>query len=292
MNDKLSLCLKITNWCNLKCAHCCELSGPKEPKQFMPLDKFETYIHQFGEIDIPKTEYYTIGGGEPMSTYLNGDRGYIPRAVSMILDAGAIPTIKTNATWGKHTDERRTVLKSLAAVAYKYQKLVTLDISLDEFHKNTNDVANIISDIAKSDMLRPAIRVFLAGFNTNASLKKLNELQDELKCRNILVIPFSDLGDVVTEENKYDFGVMYRGQGNKIFASFDTPIFREGRAAITGVATTGQNPGFTSVDGDCLVVDNMDNAILNYKFREQIAGRDLNTIVHSLMAKMHQAQGR
>ena len=291
MNDKLSLCLKITNWCNLKCAHCCELSDPKEPKQFMPLDKFETYIHQFGEIDIPKTEYYTIGGGEPTAPYAYSEPDYIPRAVSMILDAGAVPTIKTNATWGKHTDERQTILKSLAAVAYKYQKLVTLDISLDEFHKNTIDTANVISDIVKSDMLRPAIRVFLAGFNTQASLKRLNELQDELKRRNLHIISSTDI-DGVTEKTKYDFGALYRGMGNMIFASFETPIFRDGRAAITNVATTGPSTGMTSIDGNCLVVDNNDNAILNYKFREQIAGRDLNTVVQSLMAKMYQAQGR
>lgn len=30
INTELSLSFKITNWCNLRCAHCCEYSGPTE----------------------------------------------------------------------------------------------------------------------------------------------------------------------------------------------------------------------------------------------------------------------
>ena len=302
MNDKLSFCLEITNWCNLKCAHCCNMSGPTEPKHFIPLADVKKLITQFTEIESPKTGYACIAGGEPMLAYDFGEKGYIPRTLSMLFDAGQFPTIKTNATWGKHAEKRKPILKSLAQVAQKYQKWISVEISLDEFHKNTPEVANIISDVTKSDELRPAICIFLSGFNTEASLKKLTELQEELTRRGIEVLKkdptkyafdllYSDIFNASASfDNQlylYDFGVSYQGKDKKIFSAFDDNIFCDGRAAITGVATTGPSTGKTCAAGNFFIVKNTDTAVLNSKFHEKIAGRDLNTVFQSLMAQLH-----
>ncbi len=280
MNSKLSLCLKITNWCNLNCAHCCELSGPTRPKQFMPLAQMQNFITQFNQIEFPKTEYFVIGGGEAMAPFVFGNRDYIPQALYMIYNAGGIPTIKTNATWGNSTDLRQNILKDLARVVYSTQIVTTLDISIDEFHNNLDGAANVIADIVKSQYLAPAIRISLVGFNTVASKTKLRQLREKLSHLGIMTYSTN------TENN--DFAAIFGYSGIQIFTSFNTPIYKAGRAIETKTYTTGSNTGTPDSDGHCLVVDNAGNAILNYKFRERIAGRDLDTVTRILMQKFYQ----
>ena len=258
------------------------MSGPNCDKSIMPLNRMAELIAEFKDIDFSKSDFFVIGGGESMAPYIFGNNTYMHHALSMIYESGGIPTIKTNAIWGNNKSLRHFILKDLADTAYTHQIVTTLDISVDEFHKNTTGVTNIISDIIDSKYLAPAIRIFLVGFNTDASKLQLNKLQYNLKHNGIYT--YSD------SNKNYDFSAMKNDYGIKIFTSFETPIYMTGRAIKTKTYTTGPSTGLPDSDGHCLMVDYMDNATLNYKFREHIAGRDLNSVTKSLMNELYTHQ--
>ena len=245
----------------------------------MPLNRMATLIDQFKNIDFPTTDYFVIGGGEATAPYIFGNNNYMQQALSMIYDVGGIPTIKTNAIWGNYKHLRRLILKDLADTAYSHQIIVTLDISIDEFHKNIDGTANIISDLVKSQYLLPAIRISLVGFNTDASKSQLDKLHLALNRNGVHTFSNSHIS--------YDFSATQNGYGMQIFTSFATPIYMDGRAAQTKSYTTGPSRGLPDSDGHCLAVDYANNAILNYKFREHIAERDLNTVTKSLMNQLY-----
>lgn len=286
MNEQVSLCFKITNWCNLCCDHCCELSGPNAPRELMPLDRMDKLLTEFKQIETPRaSDFFVIGGGEAMAPYFFKDKLYIPRALDMIYQADGIPTIKTNATWGRSAALRKQILKDIASVAAKYQIVTTLDISVDEFHNNIVGTADVFAEILKSKELSEAIYIFLVGFQTLASKRKLAELKKELKYRNIETVSIPTSPE--------DFLVRYKGNdfAMQIFSSFDTPISMAGRAIETGVFTTGKPDGTPSIEGfnlvHCMSVDTKDVATLNYKYQEQINGRPLNDVFQSLLTKVY-----
>ncbi len=78
----------------------------------------------------------TIGGDEALAPYMMGDTKYIPSVLDLTYSYGYIPTIKTNGTWGNNDKLRKNILSDIASRAYKYSKLITLDISVDEFHNS------------------------------------------------------------------------------------------------------------------------------------------------------------
>ena len=246
----------------------------------MSLDFFQDMIAQFDEISFQKSGYYVIGGGEAMAPYIFGNNDYIRRALSTIHNIHGIPTIKTNAKWGEDKSLRQFVLKDLADAAYESQVVTTLDISIDEFHNNIVGAANVISDVIKSHYLAPAIRIFLVGFNTQASQKQLDNLINKLNKNKIQTMSAND-------GTNYDFAAFFGDYGIKIFTSFNTPIYCAGRAISTKTYTTKSNTGMPDSDGHCLSIDNDDFATLNYKFRERIAGRKLETVIQSLMNKVY-----
>ena len=162
--DGINLAFKITNWCNLNCAHCIERSSCKEPFDLLLLPKMHKIIKEFKNLDVNQSDFVVITGGESMAPYYNNQQNYIKQALRYIYKAGYVPTIKTNAVWDTDIKLRQKILFDLAESAYKYRKVVTLDISIDEFHNNLSGAANIITDIITSKYLSPAIRLCLAGF--------------------------------------------------------------------------------------------------------------------------------
>jgi len=274
MNETLSLCLKITNWCNLNCAHCCERSGLHEAPNFIPIDKIEKYICEFKQIPMRTSNLMVIGGGEALSPYMHNNFNYIPRALDLIYDQGYIPTLKTNATWGNSDNLRKRILKDLAACAYRAEKLVTLDISVDEFHNNITPVAKVIYDTICSPELCFAIRIFLVGFNTKKSEIAKNTLKRELQTKGLLVKEMLS-GDWAVAAPNSEYSVM-------IMNDFMTHIYNQGRAKDNKVYTTQSNPVGDNCE-NCLQIDNNDTAILNYMYREQIKNRSLSDVVIGLM---------
>ena len=96
MNNELVISFKITNWCNLHCAHCCERSNKHNKPNFMSLEKIEKYLSESRELAIAPNELLSIGGGEAFATYMFGQTTYIPRALDLFYSYEYIPTLKTN----------------------------------------------------------------------------------------------------------------------------------------------------------------------------------------------------
>ena len=272
MNKQWNLHFKITNWCNLHCAHCCEYSTPKQPLNLMPMEKIEKYLCESVNMEIPPHELITIGGGEAMAPYMHGDTDYIPYALDLTFEHGFVPTLKTNGTWGDNDALRAKVLSGIANCAYKSGKLVTLDISVDEFHNNHSCIIKIIKHVLNDSYLCPAIRFCLVGFNTKKSKFALDKIKQDLSRAGfqIFTTPIGDW-EIYAKD----------GTGTYLINSFDGGIFNLGRAKENRTFTTIHNPN-NYIGMDCLQIDNNDNAILNYTYREKIQNRNINEVLSSL----------
>lgn len=212
-----------------------------------------------------------------MAPYMTGDTKYIPSALDLVYSYGYIPTIKTNGTWGNNDKLRTNILSDISSRAYKYSKLVTLDISVDEFHNNQDGVIKIIYDTLTNQDFCFAIRICLVGFNTEKSAIAQQTLKQKLIQR----------GFNVNQTHGRDWIIeLPNGDGVYMYNDFNAPIFNQGRASDNKVFTSTSNPNGT--DGfDCLQIDNNDYAIYNYIHREQINNRPLNTVLQSLMTRIY-----
>ena len=276
MRQELAVSFKITNWCNLNCAHCCECSNCHNVPNFMPLEKIDNYVSELRYLPIIPNELICIGGGEAMAPYMYKNNDYIPRALDLIYSYKYIPTIKTNGTWGRNDKLRKKILSDISAKAYKHGKLVTLDISVDEFHNNLDGVAKIIRDIMLSSELCYAIRFCLVGFNTPASLKTLNRLQQKLQ-ESGFYIHRTIANDWTIDTPNADGGIY-------VCNDYTSNIYNLGRAKQTKVYNCEYDATLMRTV-DCFQIDNEDNAILNYLYREKINKRSLNMVFQSLVSK-------
>lgn len=244
----------------------------------MLLQKMDRYLSESKQMSIIPNQLLSIGGGEAFAPYMHGNNTYIPYVLELVYSYGYIPTIKTNGTWGTKDILRTQILSDIASRAYKYGKLVTLDISVDEFHNNQSGVKHIIRDILSNPDLCYAIRICLVGFNTPASAKALKSLQQELQNWGFIIEPTLNNDWIITTPDKSCGVYMVNG--------YDSPIYNIGRAKQTHTYTSTDDPNGN--DGsDCLQLDNNDYAILNYDYREPIKNRPLNEVLKSLMEKEH-----
>lgn len=273
MNNELYLSFKITNWCNLHCAHCCERSNKHNEPKFLSLEKLDKYLSESKTMSIIPNQLISFGGGEALAPYMIGNPTYIPFALDLAYSYGYIPTIKTNGTWGDNNVLRVKILSDIASRAHKYGKLITLDISVDEFHNNESGVMKIIINTLTNFDLCYAIRICLVGFNTPASANALNSLQQKLQTQ----------GFEIDKTYAGDWMICAPNQSCGVYMCNDyaAPIYNIGRAKQTKTYTSTDNPNGN--DGaDCLQLDNNDYAILNYTYREPIKNRPLNTVLESL----------
>lgn len=274
MRPEIVISFKITNWCNLNCAHCCEFSNCHEKPKFMPLANMDNYLAESRTLPFVTNELVCIGGGEAMAPYIHKNPGYIPDALDLIYSYRYVPTIKTNGTWGTDDNLRKQILSDISAKAYKYDKLVTLDISVDEFHNNTKGVVKIIRDIMLSEELAYSIRFCLVGFDTPASIKALDKIQQELQ-KIGFKISKTLANDWIIEDSRGNLGLY-------VCNDFVSKIYNLGRAKQTKVYNSEYDSGLANMV-DCLQIDNQDNAILNYLYREKINNRNLNAVYCSLL---------
>lgn len=273
--DKISLAIKNTNWCNLNCAHCCECSGPNVVPNFMPLDKVEQYIGEFCAMPLPKWEYMVFTGGEAMAPYLLKRYEYMPQCLEFAGCAGLAPFIKTNGVWGADGWLRRRILNDCADAAIKNNKMTSLDVSIDEFHNNVPAVARIIQEIVSSEHLARCVRISISGLDTLKSHAQFSYLIAYLKAHNIHVFPSGNTFIVVS-------GTI----GYKILFDFGTPVAQMGRAKQNGIGETQPDGSSDAVWGNCLQIDNDDVATLNYYYKTPVNGRPVFDVAKELLLKV------
>lgn len=275
--NKLNLALKITNWCNMRCAHCSERSGPECTPQLMPVGDVNKYVSQFRDLQVPKYEHLVFTGGESMAPYYHGEYDYVPRCLDAAYLNGFVPFFKTNGMWGGDAQLRTTILDDLANAAYKYQKLVSLDISVDEFHNNIAQTAAIIENVFKSPRNIRAIRISLVGLNTPKSRLQFINLIAQVCARGLTYQTI----------DRQTLMIGYNGVGAHVYYGFDTPVSVVGRAADNKIGTAYINGQPDIQTGSCLQIDNTNTAVLNYKWREPVGNRNLNEVLGHLTRQMY-----
>lgn len=272
---RANLALKITNWCNLNCAHCCERSHVNEPFNLMPADKIERYISEFKDMGIPVWDYVVFTGGEVMAPYYIGQHKYIPMVADICANNDMSACFKTNALWGNKLILAGSILKSLADVAHKHDRQISLDISIDEYHDNLNAAANIVNQIMNSQYLSAAIPVSFVGLNTPASQYKYQEFANILRQRGIHVGQLDTDGTIVMSKGD-NLNVMFYEIG---------ALSRLGRAADNNL-TQHIPSGHPNIgDSDCLEITNTNKAVLNYKFTTDAKDKTVGQIYNELLQK-------
>lgn len=279
--NKFGFSLKITNWCNLKCAHCSEFSSRNVHANIMPIDDVEKYVRQFRDINVPKYNQLVFTGGESMAPYSRGDYSYVPTCISIAQQADFVPYFKTNGVWGADAKLRNTILNDFADAAYNQNKMMTLEISFDEFHNNINQVCRIISNVADENYFARAIRICLIGLNTQQSKENFIRLLTMLAMRNKMkIIP----------DFKYNKFTGYRDGANvgvNVFFDFNTPVFNIGRAARNKLGQQDIDGMPTAQYGNCFQIDNSGVATLNYKWRTPVANQPVSVVLNKLLSMMY-----
>lgn len=276
MENKLGLAFKLTNWCNMNCAHCCERSGSHCEPALMSIDKIADWTAQFQKLENPKWSHLVFTGGETMAPYYFGAFDYLPKCLDVTYANKMNPVLKTNGMWGAKRKYRELILNDLMLKALHNNIKVTVEISLDEFHNNIDEIARILSDVFHNTLLMQTIQIHLVGLDTTESCQRLTDLLRKI-CTHGLRFSMRE------------YGTLLIGSGNgyraPVYYGFDTPVSYNGRAIDNKLPNCAVNNGMPSSDyGNCLTLDNYDTAILNYKWRAPVAGRPLADVVTQLMS--------
>ncbi len=276
VTPRVNLALKITNWCNLCCAHCCERSAPNKPRSVMPVESVRKYVEQYKDMDVPVWDYVTFTGGESMAPCLWGDEKYIPTVADICARNELSATFKTNAKWGEQLFVSNRILKDLADMAHRHDRMIALDISIDEYHDNLNAVSNVINQIMNSQYLSAAILVSVVGLNTPGAQYRYQELVNRLKQFEIFVAPMDSDGSFIISKGN-NTNVMFYEIGG---------LTKLGRAADNNItnAQPVQDDTFTDND-DCLMLTNDNTAVLNHRYKTAVDNKSVKQIYNELLQK-------
>lgn len=269
---KTNLAFKITNWCNLQCAHCYENSGPDQSPRLMNLDKMAYYLDEFNALPLAKSDVVAITGGEVMSPYYHNDTTYIPMCLDIAHHGGMLPVLKTNGVWGGDTKMRNTVFSSVADVAYANGTLVAMDISIDRFHNNLGATTNIIDALVKNPVLGYCIVLTLQGIHKNSS-HAIYDLISALLTRNIRIAS-RDVKDktLLLSDGKNFYPVYY---------NFDQSVANIGRAHKNKLGVF-ELTGKPDIFGDSVMIDHNDVLRLNLVRGTKINGRPIGDVIQQI----------
>ena len=154
--------IKATNYCWYKCAHCCEKSGPDQPRKYIPIESVRGIIDNV-TADPSFTRHFVFTGGEIMTIYQMGDTKYVKNVLDYSLGHNCDADIKTNAAWTRTTFGQR-IFDDLADVSNKHTPyMLQVSLSLDKFHKNA--VENNARFIAEMAQRESKIIVHLSGLD-------------------------------------------------------------------------------------------------------------------------------
>lgn len=133
---------KVTNVCNLKCAHCCERSGPDAPRVYMPISDINTILADFKPYFRATRAFGSVTGGEPMTAYNEYYANYIPRIITTFAKNGYALEFKTNAAWTLG-DKASQIFGDIETIMKKYPNMCLLwHVSLDKYHANCADAVS------------------------------------------------------------------------------------------------------------------------------------------------------
>jgi len=123
--------LLLTYWCNARCAHCYEMSGP-ERRAWMSEADARRHLAALARLGVPASGVH-IGGGEPF-----GDYPLLLTVVRAARDAGldGIGYVETNGYWATEPESVRRRLESLRDAGMRQ-----VSISADVFHQAYVDPA-------------------------------------------------------------------------------------------------------------------------------------------------------
>lgn len=226
---------------------------------------------------LPKWEHMVFTGGEAMAPYFHKRMEYIPQCLDIASSYGMVPFVKTNGVWGMNDELRHRILRDFANVAYKNDKMMSMDISVDAFHNNNNAVVRILNDVVRSDYLAPAVRISLVGLNDTKSRVVFTHLLNELRASGLDV----DIGD----DGNLVLWVPYV-RGVSVYYDLGASINKIGRAAENNLGRFVPDGRPHISDGHCLEIDNKHNAILNYKYITPVNDRPMFDVVKELMSKV------
>lgn len=162
------LVFKTTNYCWYRCPHCCECSGPNNPRTFIPARTICSYLDQ-AHADPSFSNNVVFTGGEIMSAYRFGPADYVPTLLNHSLDLGIGTDIKTNAAWVR-AGFGEGIFQDLHHVISSHKAYsLQISLSLDRYHKNAlENNAAVISRLAKMPNTNAIVHV--SGFNNHVDM--------------------------------------------------------------------------------------------------------------------------
>lgn len=146
-NLKYTLVFKTTNYCWFKCQHCCENSGPDQEKTYIDSKIICDYLAQAKQ-DPQFSNDVIFTGGEVFSAYKFGDKNYVKDILNFALQNNISTNIKTNAGWARTSWGQQifTDLKELARSQKTRLPLLSISLSIDNYHTNCVDNAMAVMD--------------------------------------------------------------------------------------------------------------------------------------------------
>ena len=172
------LVFKTTNYCDLQCPHCCECSGPNNPRTYIPAQTIHSYLDQ-AHADPVFSNNVVFTGGEIMSAYRFGPADYVPQVLNKSMGLGISTDIKTNAAWVR-SELAPQILSDLNNISVMHKPYALhISLSLDRYHKGAlENNARLIAGLAECPIF-----VNVSGFKNHIDM--FPALVERIKSENI-----------------------------------------------------------------------------------------------------------
>lgn len=260
------LVFKTTNWCWNNCAHCCESSGPHNPKTFIPKSVINNYVIQAAQDPLFSREI-VFTGGEIMSAYKFADEYYVSDILNHAMDKKLGVDIKTNAGWtgtplaSRVYSDIENVVKRHAPDGGKSNSFKTVipfqvSLSLDRFHKDAMERNfRFLEHFANADMNGATFTAHISSFSSDDAM--IYELIKKLQNADVEV---SELMSVASDgESAQKNGLLSLNHNLVVKYSNNAKLFSGGRAKNINGAFHTPLPQFTFATSDFHILTAFDS---------------------------------
>ena len=303
--SRYAMVFKTTNWCWNNCAHCCENSGSKMPKTFIPEFVITGYIDDALQ-DEKFGREIVFTGGEIMSAYKFAGEDYVPNILNHALKSGCGVDIKTNAGWVKSPLAKQVYAdiesifrgRSTGKDGLKRGIKFQMSLSLDSFHRDAlmRDL-EFIKHFANTDIPGVVFEIHVSGIYQDKNM--FPELMHQLVRSGIKVdklLGIDGNNNIISLSDYYDLN------GNVLLNYSMGKLFNAGRAMDMKNALRTPYSQFSFVDqgGFVLVAfDSFGNVTLGENSGKKIStqwrntdgmAKPLNTVRQELLENTKQAE--